>query len=115
MFPDSIPWSAYEDEQRGAEHDPVPREWREAVRLDVLQPPLHRDECDQRGHDEADRKIAPALAGERWGDLAIGFVVSALVAFIAVKWRLQYIQTHRFTPFAWYRIVLGAALLVFVR
>jgi undecaprenyl-diphosphatase len=56
----------------------------------------------------------PAAAPENWSDLAIGFVVSAVVAFIAVKWLLRYIQTHRFTAFAWYRIALGAALLVAV-
>jgi undecaprenyl-diphosphatase len=50
---------------------------------------------------------------ENFGDLAVGFVVSAVVAFIVVKWLLQYVQTHRFTPFAWYRLALGAALLVF--
>ncbi|HMN44937.1 MAG TPA: undecaprenyl-diphosphate phosphatase [Povalibacter sp.] len=55
-----------------------------------------------------------AMHDENWGDLAVGFVVSAIVAFIAVKWLLQYIQTHRFTPFAWYRIVFGALLLAFV-
>jgi undecaprenyl-diphosphatase len=48
---------------------------------------------------------------ENWNDLAIGFVVSGIVAFIAVKWLLRYVQSHRFTVFAWYRIVLGAALL----
>ena len=42
---------------------------------------------------------------------AVGFVVSAVVAFIAVKWLLHYIQTHRFTPFAWYRLAVGALLL----
>ena len=41
----------------------------------------------------------------------MGFVVSAIVAFIAVKWLLRYIQTHRFTVFAWYRIVVGGVLL----
>jgi undecaprenyl-diphosphatase len=48
---------------------------------------------------------------ENWSDLAIGFVVSALVAGVVVKWLLRYIQTHRFTPFAWYRIAAGVALL----
>lgn len=48
---------------------------------------------------------------EDWGALAIGFVVSAIVAFIAVRWLLRYIQTHRFTAFAWYRIIVGAVLL----
>lgn len=54
------------------------------------------------------------LAQENWAELAIGFVVSAVVAFIAVKWLLHYVQTHRFTPFAWYRIVFGALLLAVV-
>ncbi|HEY5808394.1 MAG TPA: undecaprenyl-diphosphate phosphatase [Povalibacter sp.] len=54
------------------------------------------------------------VAHEPWGDLVVGFVVSAIVAFIAVKWLLRYIQTHRFTPFAWYRIVFGAVLLALV-
>jgi len=52
------------------------------------------------------------LASEPLAELAVGFVVSALVAFVAVKWLLGYIQTHRFTPFAWYRIGFGALLLV---
>ena len=51
------------------------------------------------------------LAREDWSALATGFVVSALVAFVVVKWLLRYIQTHKFTAFAWYRIALGAALL----
>jgi undecaprenyl-diphosphatase len=53
-------------------------------------------------------------ASEHWSDLAVGFVVSAIVAFIAVKWLLRYVQSHRFTIFAWYRIIFGALLLAFV-
>jgi undecaprenyl-diphosphatase len=49
---------------------------------------------------------------EDWTALALGFVVSGVVAFVAVKWLLRYIQTHRFTVFAWYRIALGLALLL---
>ncbi|HXD35838.1 MAG TPA: undecaprenyl-diphosphate phosphatase, partial [Rhodanobacter sp.] len=44
----------------------------------------------------------------------LGFVVSAIVAFIAVKWLLGYIRTHTFTPFAIYRIAFGVALLLLV-
>jgi len=51
------------------------------------------------------------LQGEDWGSLGLAFAVSAVVAFLAVKWLLRYIQTHRFTPFAWYRIVAGGLLL----
>jgi undecaprenyl-diphosphatase len=47
-----------------------------------------------------------------WLSLGIGFAVSTIVAFIAVKWLLKYIQTHRFTLFAWYRIIFGVVLLV---
>jgi len=50
-------------------------------------------------------------AHEDWTALVVGFVVSAIVAFAAVKWLLGYIRQHRFTPFAVYRIVLGIALL----
>ena len=49
---------------------------------------------------------------EDWGALTLGFVVSMIVAFIAVKWLLGFIRTHRFTPFALYRIVLGTLLLL---
>lgn len=51
------------------------------------------------------------IADENWTELGVGFIVSAIVAFIAVKWLLHYIQTHRFTPFAWYRLGVGALLL----
>jgi undecaprenyl-diphosphatase len=55
------------------------------------------------------------MAQAHWTDLGVGFGVSAIVAFIAVKWLLTYIQTHRFTVFAWYRIIAGVALLALVR
>ncbi|WP_293372606.1 undecaprenyl-diphosphate phosphatase [Nevskia sp.] len=56
-------------------------------------------------------ELKGSSGNENWTNVAVGFVVSAVVAFIAVKWLLRYIQTHRFTAFAWYRIVLGAGLL----
>jgi undecaprenyl-diphosphatase len=59
-------------------------------------------------------KVRHTTHGEDWGALVLGFVVSGVVAFIAVKWLLRYVQTHRFTVFAWYRIVLGSALLAAV-
>ena len=50
-------------------------------------------------------------ADENWTELGVGFVVSAVVAFLAVKWLLRYVQTHNFNPFGWYRIVLGVVLI----
>ena len=54
------------------------------------------------------------LAGEDWTALAVAFVAAMATAFVAVKWLLHYIQSHRFTVFALYRIVLAAALLLMV-
>src|SRR5690606_12943356 len=49
---------------------------------------------------------------EDWVALSVAFVTSTITAFIAVKWLLRYIQAHRFTAFAVYRIILGAGLLL---
>ena len=57
---------------------------------------------------------AGGLQGEDWTGLAIAFVAAAVTAFVAVKWLLRYIQSHRFTAFAVYRMALGAALLLLV-
>lgn len=59
-------------------------------------------------------KAAELGVHENWTDLGIGFAVSTITAFIAVKWLLKYIQTHRFTAFAIYRIVLGVGLLLWL-
>ncbi|TMV86730.1 undecaprenyl-diphosphate phosphatase [Thioclava sp. BHET1] len=48
----------------------------------------------------------------QWDAIALAFVVSTITAFIAVKWLLGYIQTHRFTAFAIYRIIFGVILLM---
>ena len=55
----------------------------------------------------------PALGAppEHWGMVGLGFIVSAIVSFVAVKWLLRYIQTHTFVIFGWYRIALGAVIL----
>jgi undecaprenyl-diphosphatase len=52
-----------------------------------------------------------ALRAEVWGDLAIAFVAAAVTGFFAVKWLLSFISSHSFTPFAYYRIILGGLLL----
>lgn len=61
-------------------------------------------------------KILGALkhgpAQEDWGMVVLGFVVSAIVSFAAVKWLLTYIQTHTFEVFGWYRV--GLATIIFL-
>ncbi len=49
---------------------------------------------------------------EDWAGLAVAFVAATVTGFAAVRWLLRYITTHRFAPFAWYRIGLGVALLL---
>ena len=48
-----------------------------------------------------------------WIVLAIGFVVSFIVAYATVAWFMGYVRKHGFAPFAVYRIILGALVLVF--
>jgi len=43
--------------------------------------------------------------------LAIGFVVSFIVAYGAVAWFLAWVRKHGFAPFAIYRIIVGIAVL----
>jgi undecaprenyl-diphosphatase len=50
-------------------------------------------------------------APEHWDMVVLGFTMSALVSFIAVRWLLRYIQTHTFNVFGWYRIALGGGIL----
>jgi undecaprenyl-diphosphatase len=49
-----------------------------------------------------------------WALVALGFIVSAVVSFVVVKWLLRWVQTHTFVPFGWYRVIFGLILLMFV-
>jgi undecaprenyl-diphosphatase len=50
-----------------------------------------------------------------WTMIALGSVVAAITAFATVKWLLRYVQTHTFNVFGYYRIILGALILLLVR
>jgi undecaprenyl-diphosphatase len=54
-------------------------------------------------------------APENWAMVGLGFIVAAVVSFIAVKWLLRYVQTHTFIAFGWYRIALAFLLFVIFR
>jgi undecaprenyl-diphosphatase len=55
--------------------------------------------------------IAGALP-ENWPMVGLGFLISAIVSFVAVKWLLRYVQTHTFNAFGWYRIALAVVILL---
>ena len=59
---------------------------------------------------QALRHPSAGAAPEQWDMVLLGFIASAGVSFVAVRWLLRYIQTHTFVVFGWYRIVLAAAL-----
>jgi undecaprenyl-diphosphatase len=48
-----------------------------------------------------------------WIVLAIGFVVSYIVAYASVAWFMAYVRKRGFAPFAVYRIIVGALVLAF--
>jgi len=56
-----------------------------------------------------------ALSTGDLGYIAIGFVVSFVFALVAVKALIRYVMRHDFQAFAWYRIVLGIAVLMYFR
>ena len=44
--------------------------------------------------------------------LILGFVAAFIAAFICVRWLIRYVASHTFIPFAWYRIIFGAFILI---
>ncbi len=48
------------------------------------------------------------------GEIAIGFVISFVVAILVIRWFIGIVSRRGFAPFAWYRIVVGTAALVWL-
>jgi undecaprenyl-diphosphatase len=59
-------------------------------------------------------EIVAGAHGVGWGTIAVGFVVSFIVALVVVRAFVSYISRHGFAPFAWYRIVAGVAALIWL-
>jgi len=55
---------------------------------------------------------APGAIG--LGTIGIGFVVAFIVALAVIKAFVSIVTRHGFAPFAWYRIIAGAAALVWI-
>jgi len=52
------------------------------------------------------------VSADQFALLGLGFAVAFVVALVVVAGFMRYIQTHKFTPFAVYRIILGAAVIL---
>jgi len=59
-------------------------------------------------------KNASRFSFDQMGFLAVGFVVSFVVALLSIKFLLRYIQTHTFILFGVYRIVLAVLWVFFL-
>ena len=66
-------------------------------------------ELIQKGDQLTSGKIAVG-----WTEIAIGFVVSFVVALVVIRAFVAYVSRHGFAPFAWYRIVAGVAAIAWL-
>jgi undecaprenyl-diphosphatase len=48
------------------------------------------------------------------GGILLGFVVSFAVAIVVIRWFIGIVSKRGFGPFAWYRILVGSAALVWL-
>lgn len=55
----------------------------------------------------------PVFIGEEAAILAVGFVVSFVVSVVCIRFLMNFVKKHDFKIFGWYRIVLGALVLLF--
>ena len=62
---------------------------------------------------EASGNIAPlTMNAHGWIVLAIGFAISFLVALGVVAWFMRWVRARGFVPFAIYRVIVGAAMVI---
>lgn len=57
-------------------------------------------------------KFGFAFTASEAAALILGMIVAFAVSIIAIKFLMNYIKKHDFTVFGWYRIVLGALVLI---
>jgi undecaprenyl-diphosphatase len=55
-----------------------------------------------------------AASNVDWSLIAVGFIVSFLVALFVIRWFINIVSRHGFAPFAWYRILAGGAALAWL-
>jgi undecaprenyl-diphosphatase len=59
-------------------------------------------------------QLSSASGAVGWDEIAIGFAVSFVVALAVIRAFVAYVSRHGFAPFAWYRIVVGAAAVLWL-
>jgi undecaprenyl-diphosphatase len=56
------------------------------------------------------RDVIPTTVG--WGPTVVGIIISFVVAYATIAWLLRFVSGHSLIPFVWYRVILGALLIV---
>ncbi len=59
-------------------------------------------------------KHRDSIQGEGLGIIAIGFIVSFIVAWIVIAWLIKFVSSNTFTVFGWYRIIAGFILAILI-
>ena len=59
-------------------------------------------------------KSGGALGSGDWAAIGVGFVVSFVVAMVVIRWFIGIVGRRGFAPFAWYRIIVGGAALIWL-
>ena len=54
-----------------------------------------------------------AVSSTEWAVLVVGLLVAFVVSIVAIRFLMNFVKKHDFKVFGWYRIVLGAVLLVY--
>ncbi|MBQ3392937.1 MAG: undecaprenyl-diphosphate phosphatase [Lachnospiraceae bacterium] len=54
-----------------------------------------------------------AFSGQELGILAVGMIVAFVVSMVVIRMMVNYIRTHDFKVFGWYRIILGLLVLLY--
>ena len=54
-----------------------------------------------------------SFTAQEWGLLALGFLISFVVAIASVRFMLSLLPRYGFAPFGWYRVIIGILYAVF--
>lgn len=57
-------------------------------------------------------ETSSAFRPDEWLMLAVGFIVSFVVALFSIAWLLKFVRSHTFIPFGIYRIIIAALFFI---
>ena len=58
-------------------------------------------------------KTGVAFSGIEWMTLAVGIITAFVVSLIVIRFLTDFVRRHSFAAFGWYRILLGAVVLLY--